>query len=247
MTASMIVFAMLLLALLAVARFGHPNGPLPAQAPAMRARRDGAPAAPRQGPTCLPRSAPPLLQMLEWIDVPPPLALDAAQARVRDRYIAARFPSVMSGAADLAEPAKVIEAARLYLEERKFDRAHELLQLAIEVSPRMAPLRLAQLEIAFLKRDGPRFLEGSRALHEAIADCPEWAEVQRLGRALLPGETLFGATPARRGNEHYGPWPEMPNWIGASWDLTAEYRAADFHNAMSRSNGRHVPAQLRAA
>jgi hypothetical protein len=185
--------------------------------------------------------------MLEWNDAPPPLSLDAAQARVRDRYIAARFPAVMTGAADLANVPKVIEAARLYFEEQKFDRAHEVLQLAIAVSPRAATLRLAQLEIAFLKRDRTRFVDAARDLRAANPVLGEWKEVQRLGRALVPDEKLFGATAANPGNEHYGPWPDMPNWIGASWDLTAEVRAADFHQAMSRATGHRVAAHLRAA
>jgi hypothetical protein len=56
----------------------------------------------------------------------------------------------------------------------------------------------------------------------------------RLGRAVAPDEPLFTAGAGARPHEHYGPWPNLPNWIQASWDLTAEVLAADFHRAMLR-------------
>lgn len=252
MTASLIVVALLLLCMLSIARFARNDGVFAAAFPARPARvpRPTVVARASRPATALPvtlaGSPAPRLEMLEWIDAPRPLTIDAAHARVRDRYIAARFPGVMSGAGDLSNLPKVIEAARLYLDERKFDRAHEMLELATEVSPREAQLRLAQIEIAFLKRDAPRFTDAARALRDAIPECSEWKEVQRLGRAIVPDEPLFGTTTGNRVNEHYGPWPDMPNWIGASWDLTAEYRAADFHQAMSRTAG-NVAARLRTA
>jgi hypothetical protein len=38
-----------------------------------------------------------------------------------------------------------------------------------------------------------------------------------------------------RDHDHYGPWPHLPNWIQAPWDLTGEVIAADFHRAMARA------------
>jgi hypothetical protein len=54
----------------------------------------------------------------------------------------------------------------------------------------------------------------------------------RLGRALAPEETLFGGAQNDRG-DHYGPWPDTPNWILAPWDLTSEVLAAEFHRDMA--------------
>jgi hypothetical protein len=153
--------------------------------------------------------------------------------KLRDRYIAARFPGMFRGTADLREADHVIKVARLYFEEDKLDRAQELLELAIGLSPSAKLLRLAQLEIAFLGRDSTVFTTLARAFHAAHPDGPEWADVSRLGRAIAPGEELFGANPGERSHEHYGPWPDMPNWIQASWDLTSEVLGADFHRAIS--------------
>src|SRR5687768_5074224 len=56
-------------------------------------------------------------------------------ARLRDRYVVARFPGLHGGAAGLLEVEQVIKAARLYFDEGKIDRALELLDLAGQRSP----------------------------------------------------------------------------------------------------------------
>lgn len=226
MTTMIFLFA-LLAATAAASRYARP-----ATATAPRAPR------PRH---MLPRSpqdaAPPAFPAADPGSMPGSGHLSPAEerARIRDRYITVRFLGAIQGAAGLQSPRTVIDAARHYFEEGEFDRSRELLELAIQGSGREKSFRLAAIEIAFLTRDGEWLLELARGLREALPECPHWHEVQRLGRALLPGEALFGASPGIPSHEHYGPWPDTPNWIGASWDLTAEIRAADFHHAMMRA------------
>jgi hypothetical protein len=154
---------------------------------------------------------------------------------VRDHYIADRFPGLMECGEDLQEVARVIGGARLYFDEGKTDRALELLDLAIEQSPFDEPLRLARLEIAFLLRDGPLYTAIATEFHRVCGASPAWREVSRLGRAVAPLEKLFGARQGERAHEHYGPWPDTPNWINASWDLTPEVLAVDYHRLMART------------
>ncbi len=164
-----------------------------------------------------------------------PLA-DAAMldaARIRDRYIAIRFEGIARSSADLTNPGRVIKSARLEFDEGFPEIALELLGLAIEQNPGEESLWLAEIEIAFLMRDGRRFLESAREFREAHRDSKAWTEINRLGHALVPDEPLFSEL-GQRANEHYGPWPNLPNWIGAPWDLTAEVLAADFHMALMR-------------
>jgi len=165
---------------------------------------------------------------------PPDQMRDAQRARIRDRYLAARFPGVARSVGELRQPERVIDAARLYFEERKLDRAIELLGLAIDQCPGEESLALARLEIAFLKHDAGLYAELAGAFRAAHASSPQWAEVARLGRAIAPHEAMFGGAEAPRASDHYGPWPDMPNWIRAPWDLTAEVRATEFHQAMGR-------------
>ena len=183
----------------------------------------------------------PDLELLEWDGDHAPAAdasetdvqaMDVRRRRIRDRYIAARFPGVARKGADLADTASVIKAARLHFEEEQVGLALELLELAVQEAPHEAALWLARLEILFLARDREAFVAAARAFRAAHPADPEWPEIERLGRALAPGEALFGNVAGPRAHEHYGPWPHLPNWIQAPWDLTAEVVAADFHRAL---------------
>ena len=159
---------------------------------------------------------------------------DARCRRIRDRYIGARFPGVARSTADLGNPDHVVKAARLYFEDGQADTALELLDVAIEHDSRAEALWLAQLEILFLCRNAPRYIETARAFHAMHRASEAWPEISRLGRALVPSESLFGPASAPRGHDHYGPWPDLPNWIQANWDLTAEVVAADFHRILKQ-------------
>ena len=166
-----------------------------------------------------------------------PKTYDARRAKIRDRYVSVRFAGVARSAADLQDAARVVKASRLAFEEGHADSALELLELAIEQNPFEKSLWLAELEMAFLLRDAERFVDSARAYRAAHPKSAEWTEVERLGRALAPSEPLFGARQGPRAHEHYGPWPNLPNWIQAPWDLTAEVVAADFRRAMLREEG----------
>jgi hypothetical protein len=162
------------------------------------------------------------------------LSYDSRRLRIRDRYIGARFPGVAGGGADLAHAERVIQAARLYFEDGQAHTALELLELAVAQSPREPATRLAHLEILFLVRDAAGFARAARDFLEAHPGDESWHEIARLGRALVPGDSVFGSPEGPRDHEQYGPWPHLPNWIRASWDLTAEVTAAEFHAAMAR-------------
>jgi hypothetical protein len=163
-----------------------------------------------------------------------PHAFEPRRRKIRDRYITARFPGVARSSGDLTNAQAMVKAARLMFEEEQADLALELLQLALGEAPQESALWLARLEILFLTRDREGFVATARAFRNAHRSHEAWSEVERLGRALAPGEALFGATSGPREHEHYGPWPHLPNWIQAPWDLTAEIVAADFHRAVTR-------------
>ncbi len=173
---------------------------------------------------------------------------DVMRAKLRDRYIAIRFPGVARSSDDLRDAERVIKGVRLYFEEQKFDRADELLELAIGQAGSARLLRLARLELAYLRRDAAGFTEFARDFCSVYPGSVEWLEVARLGRALAPAETaLFGNAQGARAQDSYGPWPDMPNWLQASWDLTPEVLGADFHREMSAPRTPAVPASQRSA
>jgi hypothetical protein len=161
-----------------------------------------------------------------------PRTYDEKRRRIRDRYIGIRFAGVIRSAEDLSNSPRIIRAARAAFEEDHAETALELLELAIEQNVNEKPLWLADLEIAFLVRDAHRFIASARAFRLQFPGAEEWKEIARLGRALAPDEAIFGARQGNRKHEHYGPWPDLPNWILASWDLTHEVTAADFHRSV---------------
>jgi hypothetical protein len=104
-----------------------------------------------------------------------------------------------------------------------------------------------RLELLFLARDAAAFVACARDFRAVHREHAAWEEVLHLGRALVPGEMLFAAAGGPRGHAHYGPWPDLPNWIQAPWDLTAEILAVDFHRAMDRVLvARHLAPPLAA-
>ena len=143
-------------------RFATDDAPLPV--PAKAARRampsSGAKSAPREQapkPAAAAKAEPPADFSFEWdaavFEVPPksdrtapPQAAarpvsslpDARRGKLRDRYLAARFPGVARTVADLKATERVIQAARLYFEERKLDRAIDS-SLAIAQCPGRSP------------------------------------------------------------------------------------------------------------
>ena len=158
---------------------------------------------------------------------------DAMAASIRDAYIRARFPGVAYCAEDLGETERVIRAARLYFDESHKTKANELLDLAIGLFPGREDTWLARLELAYLQRNSQDFCDVARALRHVHPASLAWDAINQLGLRLNPDDRTFGPKPSGEAS-HYGPWPDTPNWIQASWDLTSEVRAADFHNAMLR-------------
>jgi hypothetical protein len=163
-----------------------------------------------------------------------PHTFDARRRKIRDRYIGARCPGVARNGADLNSIDRIIKAARLNFEAGESAAAIELLDLAVQENPQEPSPSLARLEILFLLRDRNAFVAAAHVFDDAFRGNGAWTEIQRLGRAIAPGDALFGAAIPERDHEHYGPWPHLPNWIQAPWDLTAEVVAADFHRAMLR-------------
>jgi hypothetical protein len=213
----------------------------------MLRRRSGAPAPSGRSPARRPPRAPtpgtrprptPGRALPALVEVP--LSPEALRSRLRDRYVAARFPGLLQCARDLENIDEVIRFARLYFENEKFDEANELLDMAIEHSPQNRALRLAQIEIAYLRRDPALFAALAAAFRDRNPQCVEWPQIARLGRHIAPDAEPFASDGVVATGSSYGPWPEMPNWIQASWDLTPEVLAADFHHAMLHPARRHA-------
>lgn len=178
------------------------------------------------------RSAAPL--PVEWTGsaARPPDEFDAGRQAIRDRYVSLRFAGVFTHFEQFGDVRKVITAARLYYEDGKRERAQEALAIALQLAPGDMELRLAQIELAFLARDGELFTELAQVYRSCVAGLEDWNEICHLGRALSPEQPIFNdGAPLR--DPGGSSWPDTPNWIQATWDLTPDVLAADFHRAIT--------------
>lgn len=166
--------------------------------------------------------------------------------RIRDRYLAVRFPGAPHTDEELRDSAAVIKAARLYFEDDDIDRACELLECATDVNAKDETPWLAHLEILYLKRKARAFTPLAKRFHEHFPNSGRWPEVLRLGFRLDPEDPAFRLAHPHEatGDEHYGAWPQVQNWIQAPFDLTGDVLAAEFHAKMR--GGRDVSAPISA-
>jgi hypothetical protein len=169
----------------------------------------------------------------------------ATSPSIRDHYIAARFPALARCGADLENVGLVMAGARRYFDERKTDRALELLDLAIEQCPLDEPLQLARLGIAYLLRDAALYTtlaEEFRRLHAASS---AWPDVARLGQAVAASATIFGR---RQDDSVQGNIEPSPcNWLPACPEVATRSLAARYHRAMARTVSPSEDGTLRAA
>jgi hypothetical protein len=170
---------------------------------------------------------------------------EMTRKRIRDHYLAVRFPGAPHTEEDLRDSTGVIKSARLYFEDGDVERACELLEFAVDVNRADEALWLAHLEILFLKHNGAAFADVARRFHEHFPASGRWPEILRLGLRLAPDDPLFhGARPREADiDEHYGAWPQVQNWIQAPFDLTGDVLAAEFH---ARMRGGDVAAPISA-
>jgi hypothetical protein len=195
-----------------------------------------------------PRAGPP---STAWQAAPRarPEPSDLERRRIRDRYLAVRFPGAPHTDEDLRDSAGVIKSARLYFEDGDLDRACELLEFACEANRTDELPWLAHLEILFLKRRGHAFAQLAHRFHERFPASGRWPEILRLGLRLAPQNRLFhGAHPREADiDEHYGAWPQVQNWIQAPFDLTGDVLAAEFHARMRGDVEAPAPISAKAS
>jgi hypothetical protein len=174
---------------------------------------------------------------------------ETTRRRIRDRYLAVRFPGAPHTDEELRDSTAVIKAARLYFEDGDVARACELLEFACEANAADEMPWLAHLEILFLKRKGHEFAELAHRFHQHFPASGRWPEILRLGLRLAPQNRLFHGAHPREGeiDEHYGAWPQVQNWIQAPFDLTGDVLAAEFHARMRGGGDVAAPISAKAS
>lgn len=166
----------------------------------------------------------------------------SAAARIRDRYILARFPGVMRKSEDLADADEVIKAARLYFEDGLAARGVELLRFAVEMDPSREALWLASLQMHFLLRDAAGFAATAGRMHHHHSQATHWTQIAVLGRNLGIKETFFTQLGVRTvPAPKPGSWPEPPNWLQAPRGLMPEVAAAEMRSRLLEATDSTTP------
>ncbi len=158
---------------------------------------------------------------------------EAHRQKILERYLAARFAGVASRLEDLMDSTAIVKSARLLFEDGQSERAIELLAIAAQAHPADEATYLARLEILFLERDGVGYRRVAKEFAERHPASQQWPEIRELARGMGLDDAMFRDQGVRENSfPQYGPWPGMPNWIQAPWDLTAEVTAAELHSRL---------------
>jgi len=119
------------------------------------------------------------------------LPSDPAARKLRERYIAARFLQFPNPAQTLKNTSNVLRWAQELLDDDQPRQAAELLQMALEESPKQKPLWLFLIELAYVAGDPGTFVELSDAFRKRFAGAEELTVIDELGKRLLPADPRF--------------------------------------------------------
>ena len=147
-----------------------------------------------------------------------------ARQRIRDAYIAARFPGVAKSSQEFSRVRAVIKAAQVYFDDTNPRRAEELLDLASELIPASEALPLARLELALRQSDSESYRRTAIRFRKNHPRSARWKEIVAFARTLYLTEAPFTPDPNdAEGDRRY----LRPNWLQDTWELAPEFMPAD--------------------
>jgi hypothetical protein len=155
------------------------------------------------------------------------IAQDANKRRLRDRYLATRFPQFQEPGAALRNAGDVARWARQLLDDDQPRLAEELLQLALEEDPGQRALWLFRIELAFLNSDEGTFNTLADEFKRRFGDDPACSEA--IGTIDAMGVELDPADP-RYANA--GPPQLLPNWSTPDMGERDEVKQRKLHGAL---------------
>ena len=159
--------------------------------------------------------------------------LNSPENRVRRlKYMAERFPELGSGTVSIDDSVSVINAARLYYDEKQADKAIELLTFGVEERPQQLSLWLALFEVYRLENMAVPFTELATKFHVLFAASPEWPKVRHIGYELNPYEHLF-ADAVEGVLMGESPFDSMQdNWLNAPVDMSSHFFAQQLRQSL---------------
>jgi pilus assembly protein FimV len=159
----------------------------------------------------------------------------------RLRYMQERYPELGARTVSIDDPDSVINAARLYNEEKQLGKACELLIYALEERPQEIRYWLAQFELFRIEKMVPQFGDLAAKFEVLLGQTEIWPKVQQLGYALDPSNPLYAAAARIKEEDKFNPMTE--NWLNApigdvSNTISISHAlVADLRSALFREHG----------
>lgn len=153
------------------------------------------------------------------------LAENPIRRRLRDQYIAARFPAFARSGHDFGETTKVIRYARELFDDGEGLRAIELLRLAIEENHRDRAAWLALIELSFFQSDPGEFCELIIAFALKFPNDRTLDTQRAMAHQLAPHDPAFANAPELI---------SLPNWSADAERMRRLDNRAAFHAALKR-------------
>lgn len=157
------------------------------------------------------------------------------ERRLRDRYVATRFPQFGEPRESLRHTSNVLRWARQLIEDEQPRLARELLQLSIEEDPTQRNIWLALIELAFLDGIQARFDELATAFEKRFFRDEALHIIHAMGHDLSPNDKRY----ASKDGEPAGSM-ELPNWSVVEIPNRDEGFQRRFHEAITDVIGAHA-------
>jgi hypothetical protein len=148
---------------------------------------------------------------------------DIDAKRLRERYIASRFPQFAGNTSQLRNTGEILRAARHLLDDGRPNLAEELLCIALQEEPYQREAWLFLIEVAFLNHDAARFDLLADNFRKLFPESEDQYVIDAMAHDLNPHDPRYGymssATP-------------LPNWSGLSSLARDENRQRRYHQAL---------------
>jgi hypothetical protein len=156
---------------------------------------------------------------------------DVDARRLRERYIAHRFPQFAGAASQLRNTNEILRAARHLLDDGRPNLAEELLSIALQEEPYQREAWLFLIEVAFLSHDAARFESLADDFKKMFANSQDNQVIDAMAHDLNPSDPRY--------QNIESPTP-LPNWSSLAAQGRDEIRQRSFHHALVDTTNRYL-------
>ncbi len=157
---------------------------------------------------------------------------DPVARRMRDRYIAQRFPQFNEPHRALKNTESVLNWARQFVDDDRPQLAVEILNLALQEDPAQRPIWLFLIEYAFLETDSARFNELADAFKRQFPGDTAIELVNTMGHDFAPTDPRYS---------HINAPAELPDWSKLESGDRNRERQQKFHVSLTEAMAFHLP------